>query len=175
MKPTIIIITLLLSTSILCAQHTHSYSTEVSATTPPPNGGVVQKAGKYKIEMVVNLFLKQNQITLYLYKGDFKPLTTEDINGSITITTKNGEKYTQPLKAAGDVFVATLKNKEPFEAIVKLSIKGKEITAHFHHGGMSGHHNNSEQYVCPMHPDITSDSPGNCPKCGMKLEKSHHH
>jgi len=24
-------------------------------------------------------------------------------------------------------------------------------------------------YVCPMHPDVASDSPGNCPRCGMKL------
>jgi FtsP/CotA-like multicopper oxidase with cupredoxin domain len=24
-------------------------------------------------------------------------------------------------------------------------------------------------YACPMHPDVTSDQPGRCPKCGMKL------
>lgn len=26
-------------------------------------------------------------------------------------------------------------------------------------------------YTCPMHPEIKSDKQGNCPKCGMKLEK----
>lgn len=26
-------------------------------------------------------------------------------------------------------------------------------------------------YTCPMHPEIHSDKPGNCPKCGMKLIK----
>lgn len=26
-------------------------------------------------------------------------------------------------------------------------------------------------YSCPKHPDVTSDSPGNCPECGMMLEK----
>jgi len=26
-----------------------------------------------------------------------------------------------------------------------------------------------EQYVCPMHPEVVSDKPGKCPKCGMDL------
>jgi hypothetical protein len=25
------------------------------------------------------------------------------------------------------------------------------------------------QYTCPMHPEVVQASPGNCPKCGMKL------
>jgi Cu2+-exporting ATPase len=36
------------------------------------------------------------------------------------------------------------------------------------------HHNHDEHtdsnYVCPMHPDVTSDTAGKCPKCGMDLE-----
>jgi hypothetical protein len=27
-------------------------------------------------------------------------------------------------------------------------------------------------YACPMHPDVTSDAPGKCSKCGMDLVKS---
>src|ERR1700687_2504721 len=26
------------------------------------------------------------------------------------------------------------------------------------------------QYTCPMHPEVVSDRPGSCPKCGMALE-----
>ncbi len=26
------------------------------------------------------------------------------------------------------------------------------------------------RYICPMHPEVVSDKPGNCPKCGMALE-----
>ncbi|MBI3004595.1 MAG: hypothetical protein HYY49_04180 [Ignavibacteriales bacterium] len=29
-----------------------------------------------------------------------------------------------------------------------------------------------EQYACPMHPDVTSDKPGSCSKCGMALVRS---
>jgi hypothetical protein len=25
-------------------------------------------------------------------------------------------------------------------------------------------------YICPMHPEVKEDKPGNCPKCGMKLQ-----
>ncbi|MGC1478935.1 MAG: copper-translocating P-type ATPase [Chthoniobacterales bacterium] len=28
----------------------------------------------------------------------------------------------------------------------------------------------SAKYTCPMHPEVVSDTPGNCPKCGMPLE-----
>lgn len=26
-------------------------------------------------------------------------------------------------------------------------------------------------YTCPMHPEVVSDRPGRCPKCGMELVK----
>ncbi|QNF31268.1 hypothetical protein HUW51_00500 (plasmid) [Adhaeribacter swui] len=26
-------------------------------------------------------------------------------------------------------------------------------------------------YTCSMHPEVTSNEPGKCPKCGMNLEK----
>ncbi len=29
---------------------------------------------------------------------------------------------------------------------------------------------NSQTYTCPMHPEVRSDKPGSCPKCGMALE-----
>ena len=43
------------------------------------------------------------------------------------------------------------------------------------HGGHGGHGHSKHaaaeaaQYTCPMHPDVISDQPGSCPKCGMHL------
>lgn len=30
----------------------------------------------------------------------------------------------------------------------------------------------SPEYICPMHPEVSSDDPGSCSKCGMRLKKS---
>ena len=39
----------------------------------------------------------------------------------------------------------------------------------------SASHKTSDQhavvYTCPMHPEVTSSTPGKCPKCHMNLEK----
>ena len=32
-------------------------------------------------------------------------------------------------------------------------------------------HVNKENYTCPMHPEVKSDKPGDCSKCGMELKK----
>lgn len=32
-------------------------------------------------------------------------------------------------------------------------------------------HDMATTYTCPMHPEVVSDKPGKCPKCGMDLVK----
>ncbi len=32
-------------------------------------------------------------------------------------------------------------------------------------------HTSKSKYICPMHPEVTSNESGDCPKCGMALEK----
>ena len=39
------------------------------------------------------------------------------------------------------------------------------------HAASPHEHTARPLYVCPMHPEVTSDRPGQCPKCGMKLEQ----
>jgi len=34
---------------------------------------------------------------------------------------------------------------------------------------MPAHQSGKMKYSCPMHPEVTSDKPGKCSKCGMKL------
>lgn len=57
----------------------------------------------------------------------------------------------------------------------------KAEDGHSHGGhGLHGHENHKKadgesggaaaKYTCPMHPEVVSDEPGSCPKCGMFLE-----
>ncbi|MEO6229875.1 MAG: heavy metal-binding domain-containing protein [Ferruginibacter sp.] len=41
------------------------------------------------------------------------------------------------------------------------------------HSGKQGlrENMNSGTYTCSMHPEVKSDKPGKCPKCGMELVK----
>jgi membrane fusion protein, copper/silver efflux system len=55
--------------------------------------------------------------------------------------------------------VACEQNKSPHEGHENMK---KDSTKHLHE--------NRTMYHCPMHPEITSDKPGTCPKCGMDLE-----
>jgi len=43
------------------------------------------------------------------------------------------------------------------------------IGEHEGHDG-DAQHGGAHIYSCPMHPEVTSDKPGECPKCGMDLE-----
>ncbi len=35
--------------------------------------------------------------------------------------------------------------------------------------GAASDHDHKQKYTCLMHPEVITDHPGNCPKCGMKL------
>lgn len=65
----------------------------------------------------------------------------------------------------------TLVKKEP-EANLKQH-SPKEEDKHQPHAHMHEEmtHEGKTVYTCPMHPDIQSNEPGNCPKCGMTLVK----
>jgi uncharacterized membrane protein YraQ (UPF0718 family) len=39
-------------------------------------------------------------------------------------------------------------------------------------GALEANPHDRESFVCPMHPEVHSDEPGRCPKCGMPLESA---
>ena len=59
-------------------------------------------------------------------------------------------------------------------AIGLISITGVNAQSHDHskmeHSKMK--ESDNVAYTCSMHPEVKSDKPGDCPKCGMKLVKA---
>src|SRR5689334_23781323 len=67
------------------------------------------------------------------------------------------EKYLsgtpEPMHApVAPISIAGLKRSKPLEPVVPPEPRG------------------SQRWTCPMHPEVVSDKPGACPKCGMALE-----
>jgi len=57
--------------------------------------------------------------------------------------------------------------------VVAFAVPNKWLSARTHPGPSAEERAAIEQgYVCPMHPEITSDHPDNCPICGMALVKA---
>jgi hypothetical protein len=47
--------------------------------------------------------------------------------------------------------------------------QGSETQMEHSHEPSGGGAEEADLYVCPMHPEVTSKTPGTCPKCGMTL------
>jgi hypothetical protein len=43
--------------------------------------------------------------------------------------------------------------------------------SHQHGDASIANDSTNAHYICPMHPDVVSNEPGKCSKCGMDLEK----
>jgi len=54
---------------------------------------------------------------------------------------------------------------------VFLAVAGTGTLAWYRLGGIGTSMRKADEYFCPMHPQIVRNKPGECPVCGMKLEK----
>ena len=71
-----------------------------------------------------------------------------------------------PRPAEAGSSTATLAPDE-FDAAVAVSVDEAQKKA----GDGAHAHEEAVVYTCPMHPEIRSPKPGDCPKCGMTLVK----
>lgn len=81
--------------------------------------------------------------------------------------------YVDPSGSLADVASANELRRDGIDVNRKTTTAARKATL----GAVgSGHHHGQPTpapagttYTCPMHPEVLSDKPGKCPKCGMKL------
>jgi predicted RNA-binding Zn-ribbon protein involved in translation (DUF1610 family) len=64
------------------------------------------------------------------------------------------------------------KNMNPFKMIMIASLSILSVSVFAQDTTKQKPKMQQVKYSCPMHPDVTSNKPGKCPKCGMDLVRS---
>lgn len=142
-----------------------------------PHGGTIQEADPNHVEILV----KDGMVILYLLDGDAKAVSNVGITGKVTFLMPDGKSVNETLTQSGvDGFMVNNKAVTNYKScIASFTLKGKTVSAKFKNYNTSA--GKKMSYVCPMHPEVTSDKAGKCPKCGMDLviakskTEEHHH
>lgn len=137
----------------------------------PHGGQMVEASDGHHAE----LLLKDGKMTVYLLDSKGKSMSNKGITGSVILQFADKTSATVTLALSGDdsFSVANDKARSFSSCIVTFKVGGANITAKFKAAKAV-----AKTYTCPMHPEVTSDKPGKCPKCGMDLvekKEEHHH
>jgi len=124
------------------------------------------------------------QITLWIFDGYgtiLNDMATDPICGMTVDETsalragRAGQAYYFCCEHCRQKFLAQATSKNR----VALAIMGDihdgcsdEHERHRHHGEAGAKPSVTAKYFCPMCPGVESDQPGDCPKCGMALERN---
>ncbi len=149
-----------------------------------PIGGIVTQkqvvAGQYVMEgteLYTVADLSNVWMTAYVYERDTDQvrmgqgvvitangLPGRTFNGKVTFVWPTVDRETRTLRIRVDIPNSgfDLRPGMYVNATIRAGGEAKDASKVFAAG---------VSYTCPMHPEIVSDRPGNCPICGMNLEK----
>ena len=160
---TMIAIAIITSTTVSFGQKEENH--HVGEAGMGPHKGTIQEADPYHAEILV----KDGKLMFYLLDDDAKPMSNKGITGSVTLLMADGKSVVGKFIASGnDGFTIVNANAATFKScIASFTVKGKTVSAKFKE--MSTTATATKTYTCSMHPEVKSDKPGTCSKCGMAL------
>lgn len=128
----------------------------------PHGGQMVDASGGYHAELLV----KDGKVSVYLLDSKGKSMSNKGVSGNIILQFADKTSATVTLTASGDDAFSVSNDKAASftSCVVTFKVDGKTATAKF-----KAEKPVAKTYTCPMHPEVTSDKPGKCPKCGMDL------
>lgn len=143
MKRILIIPLFILSIYSGYAQHNHGGhdhgggNSHAPVAKPSPHGGKLNQTGKYKVEMVAELFLQKDKLTFYLFKNNLKPIINPTITGTLEIHYNDGTKSSSEITyKAANRFVGQLEKTIGFHCVLTMIINEQEINFDFHQKGI---------------------------------------
>lgn len=102
-----------------------------------PHGGQLKQFGKYKVEMVADLFLAKDKLSFYLFQKNLKPINDPSITGEVEIHYNDGtESKSDLVLKQGNRFVSQLDKTIGFHCIVEMVINEKKIKFDFSQKGL---------------------------------------
>lgn len=141
----LICITYLLISTLSFSQHDHSGHSQTNETDKlinhPPHNGVVEKAGKYYIEVVTNWMQKNNNTTIYLLNYSGNAVSKKNVSCLVSIRANEKNLELESNRIADASFSTHLDSNEALKVEVVFYVKNKKYFAEFYTKGFN--HQNS--------------------------------
>lgn len=178
-KITMTILGVVLTINYITAQNYKAPAIDASGTATDKNGktiGSVNKTGEIKDTAGIKIAYIDSEGNLIDFKtgkkmgkamknGNFTPYFNETPDKGMTISAPmNG--ICQVKDADGKVVAEVHESYKQFGACAMHCLQNN-----MNHSEMLDKTKQTSPYACPMHPDMVSDKPSKCGKCGMDMKK----
>lgn len=125
-----------LSQQMAGASHTHSHK-----KNNPPHGGELIEAGKYDLEVILNVMEDEEKFNVYILNSKAKVLDIKDASGSITLRYKDGSEIITEFKRSdkGKLYCNVEDIINEFVVVINITYKGKDYSTVCEYAGLTEH------------------------------------
>lgn len=122
------------------AQHDHSSHNNGTAEhkhkTEAPHGGELKDVGKYHIEIMFDVYTKNEKLNIWILKSNWKVLETKEYTGKVKLKYADGKEVEKELIIGTDKLFCNVEDiTKAFTAVVVVNIKGKEYHTVYNYKG----------------------------------------
>ena len=128
--------------SSLSGQHNHNGESEAKNEKPvfdhkPSHGGEIVIAGKYKLEIVIDVFQKEEKVKVYVLKNNDKQINLDKTSGYVLLKYKDASTDSLTLIKSGDKFVVdSIDLTKKVNIFFYLDVNKRKTLGTYYHKGL---------------------------------------